>query len=195
VTIKFPDLAKELGELLDADQTAIKQFSSNGLSEDDVRAQIEARTARALEILHQIRLPSLSNVGDKGALAFSVLATHGGVQALRIVLGKFEELYATDPENCRYQSIPAMTDALRIAERKPEKFGTQWFFDKDGWPFLPVVEDFEHINERRNKYGIEPLRWPKSLVLPENEQPWLSKPITEAVMRTPTEEEYNRNLG
>jgi hypothetical protein len=88
-----------------------------------------------------------------------------------------------------------MTDALLIMEGKPQRFGTQWFFDANNYPFLPTVEDFEHVNERRKQYGIEPLHWPKSLAIAEAEQTWLSRPLCEAIMRRPAQEEYELNLG
>lgn len=40
------------------------------------------------------------------------------------------------------------------------------------------------------KYGVEPLRWPKSLAIPEGKQPWLKRPLSEAVMRDISEEEF-----
>lgn len=85
-----------------------------------------------------------------------------------------------------------MTDLALLLERKPQRFGTQWLFDEHKWPFLPTVEDFEHVNERRAAYGLGPLRWPKSLAISESEQPWLTRPLSELVMRDPTEDEYKQ---
>jgi len=46
------------------------------------------------------------------------------------------------------------------------------------------------MTDRRAEYGIEPLRWPKSLAFPESEQPWLQKPLSDLIMRDVTEAEY-----
>jgi len=203
--MKYPQCAQELSQLLDEDQKEKKDFAQQFFAAKD-NAQFEAerqhliantkkRTARMLQILDEIKEPSLSNVGDEGALAISVLASHDEPPVLDIVLASFQVVYDRDKDDCRYQSIPAMVDASRLAKRQPQYFGTQWFFDDDKYPFLPIVEDFEHVNERRREYSIEPLRWPKSLAIPESEQPWLSKPIEQLVMRAPTAEEYNANLG
>jgi len=51
---------------------------------------------------------------------------------------------------------------------------------------LYPVANFEDIEERRREYGIEPFRWPKSLAMPKEEQPWLKRPLSELVMREPT---------
>lgn len=203
--MKYPQLAAELTQILEADQIEKKDFARRYFTSDDpsqfdaekieLERNTKERSARMLQILEEIGgEPSLSNIGSDGALAVSVLASHDGPVVLDRVLAAFEAVYAKDKQDCRYQSIPAMTDASRLAKREPQRFGTQWFFDADKYPFLSTVEDFEHINERRHEYGIEPLRWPRSMALPESDQPWLSRPLEEMVMRDPTEEEYSTNL-
>jgi hypothetical protein len=66
-----------------------------------------------------------------------------------------------------------------------------WLSNENNEPFLPTVQDFEGVNERRAEYDIEPLRWPKSLAIPVSKQPWLKRPLSKLVMRDPTIEEYN----
>jgi hypothetical protein len=85
-----------------------------------------------------------------------------------------------------------MTDWVAVLEHQPQKFGTIWLFDSNNHPFLPTVEDFENINERRKVYELEPFRWPKSLAIPEEDQPWLKRPVSEAVMRAPTNIELQK---
>jgi len=84
-----------------------------------------------------------------------------------------------------------MTDRLLIVEGKPQRFGTQWLFDEHKYPFLPTIESPEQVSDRRKRYGLDPLRWPRSLAIPDAEQPWLSRPISEAVMRSPTSAELD----
>lgn len=200
--LRYPDFAQELILLLEDDQKEKKQLARKILKDNTAdfsskQAQLQqttyARTKRMMEILDEIGEPSLSNIGEEGTLAISVLASHDVANTLKKVLKKFEDLYRSNREDCRYQSIPAMTDALLVAERKPQRFGTQWFFDKHNYPFLYPVADFEHVEERRKEYGIEPFRWPKSLAMPKSKQPWLKRPLSELVMREPTEEEYKMN--
>ena len=147
------------------------------------------RAERALAILDEIGEPSISNIGGKAAQALSILATHHSLSSTRRVLDAFEALYNKAPEDAYKESIPAMTDWLAILEHRPQTFGTIWLLDENHYPYLPTVANFEHINERRARYGIEPLRWPKSLVIPVEDQPWLKRPIHEATMRQPTAKE------
>lgn len=195
--MNYPDQSSELLQLIKADQTEWRDFARaefvDKLPEPDLQAKrkilrkkVAERASRALAILNEIGEPSISNIGQEAAQAISVLATHYSRSATAIVLSSFEQLYKKTPDETYKESIPAMTDWLAVLEHRPQRFGTIWLFDDSQYPFLPTVEDFENINDRREKYGIEPLRWPRSLAIPEEDQPWLRRPINEAVMRTPT---------
>lgn len=196
--MQYPQYAEELKQLLDEDQSETKALGrkywqkKSGSSVATYKTRVRQRTIRMLQILEDIGTPSISNIGTDGALAISVLATHDAPYALKIVLKKFEQLYAENRKDCRYQSIPAMTDWLLILQRKPQQFGTQWLFDHNHWPYLPTVVDFAHLDERRAAYGLGPLCWPKSLAIPESEQPWLKRPLSELTMRDLTQEEFEK---
>lgn len=202
MNIAFPELAKELVELLNADQEESKAFSRkyywDNTKPDDVtkakivfRGHVHARAKRMLEILGEIKEPSLSNVGKEAAQAISILATHSSLKETRKVLAAFESCYKQDRSNAFYQAIPAMTDWVLLLSRKPQRFGTIWLFDKNKQPYLPTVEDYKNLDDRRAEYGLEPLRWPRSLAIPESDQPWLTRPLSELTLREPTNEEYN----
>ncbi len=198
--IAYPNQAQELIKLLQEDQAEKKELGrlyfqaadKNYLGEKRRASRLHTRrrARRMLHILDEIGEPSISNIGADGAQAVSILALHDSTDTLRRVLMAFVALYERDRGETYYQAIPSMTDFLLILERKPQRFGTQWLFDKEKEPFLPIVEDFEHVNQRRAIYGIEPLHWPKSLAIPESEQPWLNRPLSELVMRKPTDNEY-----
>ena len=198
--VAYPKQAKELVQLLEEDQAEKRAVGAAFFHTQD-KAELEAqravlpektrqRSVRMLEILKQIGEPSISSIGSEGAQAVSVLAVHDSINTLRQILRAFTLLYERDRNDTYYQAIPTMTDRLLLLERKPQLYGTQWMFDEHKQPFLPTVQDFEHVNERRAEYGIDPLRWPKSLAIPESEQPWLKWPLSELVMRTPTNAEY-----
>jgi hypothetical protein len=193
----YPAHALELIHLLQEDQSEAKKVGNAYFYEPDnwqaqrilLKKHAQRRVKRMLEILDEIGEPSLSNIGKEAAQAVSILAVHDQPDVLRRVLAAFNELYDKNPDDTFYQAIPSMTDWLLILEGKPQRFGTQWLFDKKKQPYLPPVEDFANVNERRAKYGLEPLRWPKSLAIPESEQPWLKRPLSKLVMREPTAEE------
>jgi hypothetical protein len=198
--ITYPNQAKELLALLQADQDEKREVGYAYFHESDkklldtmpasLRQHTKEHTTRMLQIVDEIGEHSLARIGTDAAQAVSVLALHDSLPVLKRILKAFDDLYKKDKSSVYFQAIPSMTDWVCILEHKPQKFGTQWQFDQNKQPYLPSVEDFEHVNERRQEYGIESLRWPKSLAIPESEQPWLKRPLSELVMREPTNEEY-----
>lgn len=199
--MKYPNESAELVALLAEDQLEWKAYAkaeqvsklpANELQglKIELRKKVTVRGKRALQILNTIdSLPSLKNIGPEAAIALSVLSTHYSLLATKLVLAAFEECYRKSPANTQISSIPAMQDWVSLLEKRPQRFGTIWLLDSTGYPFLPTVEDFETINKRRAAYNIGPLRWPKSLAIPEDDQAWLKQPISTAVMRRPTEAE------
>lgn len=197
---KYPELARELEKLLEDDQNEWREYArkehyadSNSEPKTEkmlLRQHVQARAKRMLEILDEVSEPSINNIGADGALAMSVLATHTSIETTRHVLKAFIKMYAHNESDTRQESIPAMTDWIAVLEHRNQKFGTIWLTDIDGHPFLPTVDNFDNVDAIRGEYGIEPLHWPKSSAISIEEQPWLTKPLCELVMREPTDEEY-----
>jgi hypothetical protein len=202
--MQYPKFSNELIAMLAQDQTEMKELArlyiSEGATESYSRkkAVVQSgnarRVERALAILAEVKEPSLSNIGKKGSLALSVLALHASFAELETVTDAFQRCYDRDKKDCAYDLIPAMVDWLLIQRGMPQEFGTQWLFDEHNYPFLPTVDRFttiEELNVRRAVYGRESHKWPKSLVMTDQEQPWLKRPLSEAVMRMPTKRELD----
>lgn len=197
--ITYPAHAEKLVQLLQEDQDEWRAFARKGFESKDkaalkskktlLKQRVHQRAERMLQILSEIGEPSLANIGADAARAMSVLALHDSLDTLRVVLRAFTSI--SDRDNTYYQAIPSMTDWTLILKHKPQRFGTMWLFDENKEPFLPTVEDFNHVNERRAEYGLEALRWPKSLAIPESQQRWLKRPLSEIVMREPTQQEFS----
>jgi hypothetical protein len=202
--IKYPEFADELMRMLHEDQQVWKEFWATHFDDDQttpafrhafeiVRKRQRKHAERMLAILEKIEQPSIGNIGPEAAQAISILALHDSLSVLRSVCDAFAACYERDKSDTYYQAIPSMIDRVRILERRPQVFGTQWEFDEKKYPYLPTVENIETIDARRKAYGIELLRWPKSLAIPEKKQPWLTRPVAEAIMRDITDEEFERN--
>ena len=199
--VAFPDQAQLLIELLKADQEEYKAFSrkyywnckqdSKAVKAKKVfREHVLGRARQMLRVPENIGEPSLSNIGKEAAQAMSILAIYSSLDNTHKVLAAFELCYKQDREDTYYQAIPSMTDWALLLSRKPQQFGTIWLFDKNKQPYLPTVENFKAVDKRRAEYGIESLRWPRSLATPESKQPWLKQQLSQLVMREPTDEEY-----
>lgn len=196
----YPNQAAALIELLKNDQKEWRNYAHAEFVEKksktelkqlktQLRKNVRQRAQLMEQLLQQVGEPTLDNLGPEACQAVSVLATHDSLETTRRVLAAFEECYKKSPDSTYAQSIPAMTDWVAVLEHRPQRFGTIWLFDDNQYPFLPLVEDFEHIEQRRASYGIGPLRWPKSMAIPEADQQWLTKPLSTLVMRKPTEAE------
>jgi len=203
--MRYPHLSKELTDLMAEDQLEVRALGRLYVAEggskryeaEQVAAHrhIDARTRRALEILDEIREPRLSYIGRDGSLALSVLALHATQADLEKVLRAFRHLFGQNRDDCAYDLIPAMQDLLLIQRGEPQEFGAQWLLSvEDNYPFLPTVAGFttiDELNERRATYGREPLAWPNFIAMTEEQQPWLKRPLTELVMRAPTDQELS----
>ncbi|MES2971780.1 MAG: hypothetical protein V4702_05660 [Patescibacteria group bacterium] len=198
--MNYPTQASELIRLLKDDQTEWREFAKVEFEADyksslnqqraELRKRVHLRAQKTLRILDEIGEPTLSNIGADAAQAMSILALHDSLKSLRKVLSVFILCYEKNRDTAYFQAIPSMTDWLLVLGRKPQQFGTIWLLDSNKEPYLPIVKDFANVNERREQYGIGLLHWPKSLAISEKKQPWLKRPLSELIMRKPTDEEF-----
>jgi hypothetical protein len=196
--MRYPRQAAELVAMLEADQAERKHVGRlyfNVSKGDDLPEAIEAerhsllRGRRAMDIMDECGEPSFDNYGQEGVQAIAVLAQHAPAWITAKVLEQMQSIFERDRRETDYKAIPSMTDRLLLLDQEPQQFGTIWLFDEHKQPFLPTVEDFEQVNARRKLYDIGRLRWPRSMAIPESEQPWLKRPLSELNMRWPTDQE------
>lgn len=162
--------------------------------QDALRAELHekcmARVERVLEILETIKVPSISNIGAEGSEAISVLALHSNLATLKRILGLFEKLYNTDPDDVRIESMPSMKDRVSILEARKQIFGTNWFMDENDRPYLITFEDFPGVNERRAAYNLEPVMRPRNLSPCAVEYPLGKGPALETDQKEMTDQEF-----
>jgi len=58
-----------------------------------------------------------------------------------------------------------------VFEYRTQLYGNNWSIDKDGNYFMIPVEDFEHMNERRAKFGLKPRMRPTVYAVGEERYP------------------------
>lgn len=196
----YPKYRHELLRMLEEDQQEIRQCSKayrrgprsaeTYALRDQFVISSNRRLSRVLEILGDIKGPTIGNVGADGSQAISVFALHARLSQMKTILSSFERSYRKDPDSVYYESIPSLTDRILIIERKKQRFGTQWMLGADGKFFLPIVEDFARMNDRRAAYGLGKSKHPIDLTngIPKHEPP---RPETQrGDQRAPTEQEY-----
>jgi hypothetical protein len=117
----------------------------------------QRHAARLSAMLDQGGWPPISKVGEDGAEAAWLIAQHaiGEPDFQRRCLRLLQEAAASG-DVPPWQ--PAMLDdRIRMFEGRPQIYGTQLEPDEEGRPRPYVIEDPEHVEERRRAVGLEPL--------------------------------------
>lgn len=119
---------------------------------------IHARNASRLKAIladHGWPIPAL--VGDDGAEAAWLIVQHAiGEPALQRQCLRLLEAAAESGEVPRWQAA-MLEDRIRMFEGRAQIYGTQLETDRDGTVRPYLLEDPEHVEERRRKIDLEPL--------------------------------------
>lgn len=153
-------LQRELLAMEKADQDARQKALETRFQDKQVLAQVQAvdrkNTARMKQILDAHGWPGTSLVGPSASQAAWLLVQHADLepafqeQALGF-LEKAVKAHQADGQNLAY-----LTDRVRVAQHRPQVYGTQ-FVNRGGKWVAPPIEDPEHVDARRAAIGLEPL--------------------------------------
>lgn len=115
----------------------------------------ERNTARLREIVAAIGWPTRSKVGQQAEHAAWLLAQHADAdrafQREALALMSAEPTDEVCPKHLAY-----LEDRLRVADGRPQRYGTQLTGRGDELEPLPI-EDRDHVDERRKAVGMGPL--------------------------------------
>jgi hypothetical protein len=75
-------------------------------------------------------------------------------------------------------------------EQRKQLYGNNWMVDKNGKFFLIPVEDFEHMNDRRAKFGLGPRMKPTVYAIGEDKHPLGQAKAEASDQKELTDEEY-----
>lgn len=197
---KFPAYRRELIKLAEEDQNELKEkipkyakIKSEQLKRKKFRElsrNCHLRAKRMAEILEEVKVPSVENIGLDGNEAVALLAMHSYLDLMRMVLDIFQTQFLIDPTSISASNIPALADRIHVLERRKQKFGTQWMVDANGRPFLIELEDFDNANALRAKYGLGPIKMPVNVGIGETKHPLGKGLASKKVQKQLTDEEY-----
>ncbi|GAA3673572.1 hypothetical protein GCM10022224_042320 [Nonomuraea antimicrobica] len=150
-----PALRAELLRMFKEDQEV---RTLDAAQEDWARVE-RANTERTRQILDRHGWPGYALVGEDGAHAAWLLVQHADRdldlqrRGLDLMRRAVEEGDA-DPSDLAY-----LVDRVRVAEGRPQVYGTQWETDPQGaWRPRTPIEDAANVDERRADSGLKPLR-------------------------------------
>ncbi|MEQ4304715.1 DUF6624 domain-containing protein [Plantactinospora sp. B6F1] len=160
----MPDaaLGAELVARMDSDQRARAEATGREV-DPEVRARIEAvdvdNTAWLAALLDRHGWPRRSEVGEEASVAAWLLAQHadldpGFQRRCLSLLAEAVRAGEAEPAHLAY-----LTDRTRLAEGRPQLYGTQFWYGPDGEGDLQPrpIEDPAGVDARRRDVGLEPL--------------------------------------
>jgi hypothetical protein len=155
------ELRRELLAMAALDLEVRENLIKRGVLHDGYHPEMEAihvrNASRLKEILtdHGWPLPAL--VGNDGHEAAWLIVQHAigdppfQRQSLRLLQG------AAESGDVPLWQAAMLEDRTRMFEGKPQIYGTQLETDSEGKIRPYLLEDPEHVEERRSKVGLEPL--------------------------------------
>lgn len=149
-------LASEIQKMVNADQKAVSKRQKNGVVNERL---LKFNTERVKEIVASYGWPAVSLVGKEGVKNTWLLVQHAdrALSFQKKCLQMMQDQHKKNPKDIIPMHIAFLTDRIYVNEKKPQKFGTQFYTNKKGeftyWP----IRDIRHVDERRALYGIEPL--------------------------------------
>lgn len=148
-------LATKLQKMADRDQKAVRTRQKKGVVNTRI---LKINTKKIKEIVARHGWPTVSLVGKEGSKNAWLIVQHTDdlnfqKKCLKLMLSAHKK----NPKNIIPMQIAFLTDRILVNEKRPQKFGTQFYTSRKGeftyWP----IRDIGNVDERRAKYGIEPL--------------------------------------
>jgi hypothetical protein len=158
---KNEELRCELVAMAARDLQVREDLIRRGVIYDGYHPEMEAihvqNASRLKEILAEHGWPLAGIVGDDAAEAAWLIVQHAigdppfQRQCLRLLQS------AAETGKVPLWQAAMLEDRIRMFEGSPQIYGTQLETDSEGRVRPYVLEDPEHVEERRSKVGLEPL--------------------------------------
>ncbi len=158
-----PELARELLAMEQRDQQARNRATSKGavvLKDSDIGKEItsvdKANTARLKEIVDEFGWPGRSLVGERASRSAWLLAQHADAD-LKFQKHALELMEAMPEDEIVQRDIAYLTDRVRVAEGKKQRYGTQLECRDGELVGRTPIADESGVDARRKQLGMEPL--------------------------------------
>ena len=120
----------------------------------------DENTKELKNIVKEHGWPTVSLVGKKASYNAWLIAQHSNNDRAfqRKARGMLIKINKSDPGEINKAHIAYLMDRLLIAQGKPQKFGTQFKFNKKGELKVRQVKNRRGVDALRNKYNLPPLK-------------------------------------
>ena len=163
--VRMPELRAEIGRMVAVDQAVQQQIADRMQAGQTVGPNDFARRDSVFAAnLERIRVilashgwPGRSLVGEDGSHGAWLLLQHADRDTTlqRTALALLEQAVSSGDASGR--DLAYLTDRVRIAEGRPQVYGTQLQYDGRGCASPKPSEDVERLDDRRRAAGLEPI--------------------------------------
>lgn len=152
-----PALRDELLKMVEEDQAARMALIRSNFKDEAAKERLRAidtkNTARMKEIIARKGWPGKTLVGTRASQAAFLLVQHADLELAfqKQCLPLLEKAVAAG--EAEGQHLAYLTDRVLVAEKKPQRYGTQ-FHEVDGKLVPQPIEDEARVDERRASVGL-----------------------------------------
>lgn len=152
---EIPQLSQELSRMVAADQAARQKLADDNGPEDAFAELDRQNMTRMKVIVAELGWPTIPMVGKDGAFDAWQLVQQADTEP-EFQAQCLELMRACDAEDVPRRLMGFLDDRVRVADGKPQLYGTQFLEGADGKPEPCPIEDPEKLDERREAIGLGP---------------------------------------
>jgi len=174
-----------------------KLVQSGQLSEgyNEEMKELHNRNAKILsDIIDTIGYPTIDKVGQEANEAAWLVIQHsiGQPEFMKKCAKLLEKAVSENKANPK--SLAYLTDRIAVLEGKPQLYGTQFDWDKNGNLSPNLFDDLNKVNKRRKSIGLNTLEEQTEIIRRQAKNENQSPP-TDIENRKQEIEEWKRNVG
>lgn len=142
-----------LETIIETDQQSIKDFRAGKITASDLTEVNRKNIAIVKKIITEIGFPTINLTSQRAYKAAVLVVLHSG--DIDFLNESIKNLQNSDPISIQKRDIAYMIDKVRVIQKLPQLYGTQYYVDKEGVLRYIEIEKPEDLEERRAKYGME----------------------------------------
>lgn len=159
--MNYKEIAEKIIELQNADLALRDKLIQSGQLSDGYNEEMKElhnRNAIILnEIIDQIGYPAIAKVGKAASEAAWLVIQHAiGKPGFMKKCVKLLEVVVSE-NKAHAKNLAYLTDRVAVLEGKPQLYGTQFDWDKNGELSPELFDDLIKVNQRRRSIGLNSL--------------------------------------
>lgn len=166
--MEYPEIANTIISIKDKDLKLRNQLLKDGKLNNGYQEEMENLHKENAEILDkiitEIGYPTIEKVGKEASEATWLIIQHAislphFMKKCKVLLQNLEKNHVTYSIHLAY-----LSDRISVLEGKPQEYGTQFDWDKNGEMMPNFYEDIEQVNKRRKTIGLNTLEEQISII-------------------------------